>query len=35
VQSISAVTPTAGMSVTINDTAPRTDPYDLLLVEVL
>jgi hypothetical protein len=34
VQSTSAPTAAAGTSVTINDTAPTSDPYDLVLVEV-
>ncbi|HEU5356672.1 MAG TPA: RHS repeat-associated core domain-containing protein [Actinocrinis sp.] len=35
VQSTSAATPAAGTAVTINDTAPTADPYNLVLVEVL
>jgi hypothetical protein len=35
VQSTTAATPTAGTSVTINDTAPTADPYNLVLVEIL
>jgi hypothetical protein len=35
VQSTTSPTPAAGTSVTINDTAPTTDPYDLILVEIL
>jgi sugar lactone lactonase YvrE len=35
VQSTTSPTPAAGTSVTINDTAPKTDPYDLVLVEIL
>jgi hypothetical protein len=35
VQSTTSPTPAAGTSVTINDTAPTTDPYDLVLVEIL
>src|SRR5262249_29040176 len=35
VQSTPAATPAAGSAVTINDTAPSTDPYNLVLVEVL
>lgn len=35
VQSTSAPTAAAGTSVTINDTSPPLDPYDLVLVEVL
>ena len=35
VQSTKAPTPADGTSVTINDTAPTKDPYNLLLVEVL
>jgi hypothetical protein len=35
VQSTKSPTPAAGTSVTINDTAPTTDPYDLVLVEIL
>ncbi|WP_158867385.1 galactose oxidase-like domain-containing protein [Leifsonia sp. AG29] len=34
-QRTNAVTPTAGTAVTINDTAPTTDMWDLALVEVL
>jgi hypothetical protein len=34
VQATKATTPTKGTSVTINDTAPRRDPYNLVLVEV-
>ena len=35
VQRMTAVTPTAGTNVTINDTAPTTDRYNLTIVEVL
>jgi hypothetical protein len=35
VQSTTSPTPAAGTGVTINDTAPTTDPYDLVLVEIL
>jgi hypothetical protein len=35
VQSTTNPTPAAGTGVTINDTAPTTDPYDLVLVEIL
>lgn len=35
VQSTSAPTPAAGTTVTINDTAPTSDPYDLAAVEIL
>jgi len=35
VQSTTDPTPTAGTSVTINDTAPATHPYNLVLVEIL
>jgi hypothetical protein len=35
VQATDAITPTKGTSVTINDTAPTTDPYNLVLVEIL
>ncbi len=35
VQATNAFTPTAGTSVRINDTAPSTDPYNLVLVEIL
>jgi hypothetical protein len=35
VQSTTNPTPAAGSHVTINDTAPTTDPYDLVLVEIL
>ncbi|MGO9900292.1 MAG: hypothetical protein ACLP0J_11490 [Solirubrobacteraceae bacterium] len=35
VQSTTAPTPVSGTSVTINDTAPTADPYNLVLVEVL
>jgi hypothetical protein len=35
VQSTSAPTPVAGTKVTINDIAPTTDPYNLVLVEIL
>jgi hypothetical protein len=35
VQSTTSPTPAAGTSVTINDTAPTTDPYDLVVVEIL
>ncbi|HEV2342780.1 MAG TPA: Ig-like domain-containing protein [Actinocrinis sp.] len=35
VQSTTAATPAAGAAVTIDDTAPSTDPYNLVLVEVL
>jgi hypothetical protein len=35
VQATNAITPTACTSVTINDTAPTTDPYNLVLVEIL
>jgi hypothetical protein len=35
VQTTITPTPAAGTSVTINDTAPTTDPYDLILVEIL
>jgi hypothetical protein len=35
VQSTTSPTPSAGTGVTINDTAPTTDPYDLVLVEIL
>jgi hypothetical protein len=34
VQSTTGPTPAAGTGVTINDTAPTTDPYDLVLVEI-
>jgi hypothetical protein len=34
-QSTTSPTPVAGTPVTINDTAPTTDPYDLVLVEIL
>jgi hypothetical protein len=34
-QSTTNPTPAAGTPVTINDTAPTTDPYDLVLVEIL
>jgi hypothetical protein len=35
VQSTTSPTPVAGTHVTINDTAPTTDPYNLVLVELL
>jgi hypothetical protein len=35
VQATNGITPTAGTSVTVNDTAPKTDPYNLVLVEIL
>jgi 6-phosphogluconolactonase (cycloisomerase 2 family) len=35
VQTTTAITPAKGTSVTINDTAPSTDPYNLVLIEVL
>ena len=35
VQSTTSPTPSAGTAVTINDTAPTTDLYDLIVVEVL
>ena len=35
VQSTTAPTPIAGTKVTINDTAPTTDAYDLVVVEIL
>ncbi len=35
VQSLSAITPTAGTSVTINDPAPTKDPFNMVLVEIL
>jgi YVTN family beta-propeller protein len=35
VQATKAVTPAVGTPVTINDTAPTTDPYNLVLAEVL
>ena len=35
VQTTTTPTLAAGTSVTINDTAPTTDPYDLILVEIL
>lgn len=35
VQAKNAVTPNAGTTVTINDTAPTSDPYNLVLVEIL
>jgi hypothetical protein len=34
VQATNAVTPTAGTSVTINDSAPATEPCNLVLVEI-
>jgi len=35
VQSLTGATPAPGTSVTINDTAPIKDNYDLIVVEIL
>jgi hypothetical protein len=35
VQTTNNLTPTAGTTVTINDTAPTSDPYNMVLVEIL
>jgi uncharacterized repeat protein (TIGR01451 family) len=35
VQTTNRLTPTAGTTVTINDTAPTSDPYNMVLVEIL